>query len=95
MSDLMSSYWQDRKVLVTGAGGFIASHLVEALVGLDARVKAFVRYNSRGDPGLLQQLSPDIFSRLEIVAGDLRDLTAVKDAMQNVSHPISFHCFRD
>ena len=74
--------WHNRPVLVTGAGGFIASHLVEALVHLGARVRAFVRYNSRGDPGLLSLLPPGIYSQLEIAAGDLRDLSAVQSALE-------------
>ena len=45
-----------KQVLVTGAGGFIASHLVERLVADGAQVRAFVRYNSRGDWGLLKLL---------------------------------------
>jgi NAD dependent epimerase/dehydratase len=76
-----SPYWTDRPVLVTGAGGFIASHLVEQLVALGARVRAFVRYNSRGDPGLLALLPPEVQSRLDLVAGDLRDLPAVRAAL--------------
>jgi NAD dependent epimerase/dehydratase len=82
----MSSFWQDRPVLVTGAGGFIASHLVEALVQAGARVRAFVRYNSRGDPGLLALLPPETYAKIEIVAGDLRDLPAVQGAVQGVTH---------
>ena len=82
----MKGYWQDKEVLVTGAGGFIASHLVEALVTEGAIVRAFVRYNSRGDPGMLAQLAPEVFAKLKIVPGDLRDLPAVTAAMQGVSH---------
>jgi NAD dependent epimerase/dehydratase len=82
----MDEFWEDKDVLVTGAGGFIASHLVERLVGCRAKVKAFVRYNSRGDPGLLAQVEPRILRQVEIVAGDLRDLSAVKSAMRGVSH---------
>jgi nucleoside-diphosphate-sugar epimerase len=78
------SYWQDRSILVTGAGGFIASHLIENLVNQGARVRAFVRYNSRGDPGLLRKLSPDIFSKLDVVSGDLRDLPAVQEAFSEI-----------
>jgi dTDP-glucose 4,6-dehydratase len=85
----MSNFWQDTPVLVTGAGGFIASHLVETLVRQKAKVRAFVRYNSRGDPGLLTLLPPEIFSQVEIVAGDLRDLPAVKDAARDVQ--VIFH----
>jgi len=72
--------------LVTGAGGFIGSHLVESLVGLGASVRAFVRYNSRGDPGLLTQLPPRALERVEIFAGDLRDLAAVQAAMRDRTH---------
>ncbi|MFZ5910075.1 MAG: GDP-mannose 4,6-dehydratase [Chloroflexota bacterium] len=73
-----------KKVLVTGAGGFIASHLVERLVSDGAQVKAFVRYNSRGDVGLLRLLPADVFSQVEVVAGDLRDADAVRAAMKGV-----------
>ncbi len=72
--------------MVTGAGGFIASHLVEALVLRKAQVRAFVRYNSRGDPGLLRLLAPEVLKQIEIVAGDLRDLPAIRAAMEGVTH---------
>lgn len=72
-------------VLVTGAGGFIGSHLVESLVRLEARVRCFIRYNSRGDHGLLGLLPSDVFDRLEIIQGDLRDTDAVVDAVKGVS----------
>ena len=86
---MSKSDWQGRKVLVTGAGGFIGSHLVEALLNHGAQVRAFVRYNSRGDPGLLTHLSPEQFSQLEMVFGDLRDLPAVTTAMDDIE--IVFH----
>lgn len=76
--------WTDREVLVTGAGGFIGSHLTEQLVVKGARVRAFVRYNSRGDRGLLGLLRPDIVSRLTVIAGDLRDVEAVREAARGV-----------
>lgn len=82
----MDAYWQGKPVLVTGAGGFIASHLVEALVLQGARVRAFVRYNSRGDPGLLALLPADRLSQVEIMAGDLRDLPALQLAMSGMTH---------
>ncbi len=82
----MTGYWQGKEVLVTGAGGFIASHLVETLVSRGAVVRAFVRYNSRGDPGMLSQLAPEVFTTLKLIYGDLRDLPAVMAAMQGVSH---------
>ena len=76
--------WKDRQVLVTGAGGFIASHLVERLVNDGARVRAFTRYNSRNDVGMLKLISPDVFSQLEIIRGDLRDVEAVRTAARDV-----------
>jgi dTDP-glucose 4,6-dehydratase len=82
----MTSFWLTRPVLVTGAGGFIASHLVETLVAHGARVRAFVRYNSRGDPGLIKLLPPETIAQVEIIAGDLRDASAVKAAARGVSH---------
>jgi len=67
-------------VLVTGAGGFIGSRLVEALSSKGARVKAFVRYNSRADIGLLKALPADVLARVETVMGDLRDEDALEKA---------------
>ena len=85
----MNGFWKDRPVLVTGEGGFIGSHLVESLLGQGARVRAFVRYTSRKDPGLLRQLSPEDFARLEIIAGDLRDEHAVRQAVKGCQ--VVFH----
>ena len=81
-----NNFWKDRKVLVTGAGGFIGSHLVETLVSEGAQVRVFVRYNSRASLGLLHQLSEPIRTELEIVFGDLRDMVAVEDAVRGMSH---------
>ncbi len=75
------TFWQDRLVLVTGAGGFIASHLIELLVAEGAQVHAFVRYNSRNDPGMLDLLDDKVTRKLEIVAGDLRDADAIRAAV--------------
>ena len=82
----MGSFWGGKKVLVTGAGGFIGSHLVETLVEQGSRVRAFVRYNSRGEPGLLAQLPEDRQQQIEVIAGDLRDLPTVRRAVEGVSH---------
>lgn len=62
-----------RKVLVTGAGGFIGSHLVERLVHDGANVRAFVHYNSRNDWGLLELLPAPVKQALEVVKGDAQD----------------------
>ena len=70
-----------KKVLVTGAGGFIASHLCEELVRKGARVKAFIRYNSRNDWGKLEELPADILSEIEVVAGDIQDPFFVDSAV--------------
>ncbi len=71
-------------VLVTGAGGFIGSHLSERLVEEGARVRAFVRYNSRGDIGSLRYASRAHVAAMEIIRGDLRDSEAVRGAVRGV-----------
>jgi dTDP-glucose 4,6-dehydratase len=76
--------WKSRRVLVTGAGGFIGSHLVEALVARGANVRAFLRYTSRPDPGLLRFAAPGIEDDIEIVRGDLRDSDAVRVASDGI-----------
>jgi len=65
------------RVLVTGAGGFIGSHLCEQLIGTGAAVRGLVRYRSQGRLGLLQYVDPSVSSAIEIVAGDLRDFDTV------------------
>lgn len=79
----MSDLARAGRVLVTGAGGFIGSHLVERLLADGVRVRAFVRYTSRSDLGLLNQLGSDALASLEVVHGDLRDSSAVLNAMQD------------
>ena len=70
--------WKDKNVLITGAGGFIGSHLVERLVCLGANVKAFVRYNSRNDYGEIEYFPRNTLSKIKIIAGDLRDQDAIR-----------------
>ena len=79
-------FWEGKQVLVTGAGGFIASHLVEVLVKNGASVRALVRYNSRNDPGLLAMLPTEVFQEVEIIPGDLRDLETVQKVVKGTSH---------
>ena len=85
----MSDPLYTRNVLVTGAGGFIGSHLVEALIARGANVRAFVRYNSRGDAGFLRELDAKIIKQVEIIGGDLRDEDAVRKAVQG--QQVVFH----
>src|SRR5512136_230431 len=66
------------RVLITGAGGFIGSHLCELCLAEGAEVRAFVHYNSRSDWGMLEDLDRKMLRRIEIVAGDLRDAEAVR-----------------
>jgi len=75
------SSWAGRSVLVTGAAGFIGSHLAEALVRAGASVRAFVRYNSRGDNGWLEACEPEVLRELEIFRGDLANPEAVVGAI--------------
>jgi dTDP-glucose 4,6-dehydratase len=74
---------KNKTVLVTGAGGFIGSQLVEVLLAEGASVRAFVRYNSRGDPGLLRLCPPELAEKLEVIPGDLRDPQAVHAAVRD------------
>jgi len=69
------------KVLVTGADGFIGSHLAEALVHCGHDIRAFVMYNSFDSWGWLDQSPQEIVDAMEVVAGDIRDPFAVKRAM--------------
>jgi NAD dependent epimerase/dehydratase len=72
------------RILITGAGGFIGSHLTEALVERGNTVRAFVRYNGRGDAGLLRELPKPARDQIEIIYGDLRDSHAVFEAARGV-----------
>jgi dTDP-glucose 4,6-dehydratase len=76
-------------VLVTGAGGFIGSHLAELLARAGANVRAFVRYTSRGDHGWLEDADPEAAKAIEVFRGDLANPEAVSDAMRGCE--VVFH----
>lgn len=73
-----------KKVLVTGADGFIGSHLTELLVEKGYQVKAFVYYNSFNTWGWLDTLPQDKMREIEVFSGDIRDPNGVREAMKGV-----------
>lgn len=79
----------DKKVLVTGAGGFIGSHLVETLVKRGIRVRAFVHYNSFNSWGWLDYLDGAVKDTIEVVAGDIRDPYFVNKTVKGID--VVFH----
>ena len=80
---------KDSKIMVTGADGFIGSHLVEKLVDDGFRVRAFVCYNSFNSWGWLDSLPKEKLARIEIFSGDIRDPNGVRTALRDVE--IVFH----
>ena len=90
-----------KKILVTGADGFIGSHLVEQLIKKGENVKAFVYYNSFGNWGWLDTFPKELLDEIEIFAGDIRDPNGVRTAMNEVDEvyhlaaliaiPFSYH----
>lgn len=90
-----------KKILVTGADGFIGSHLVEALVRGGSDVRAFVLYNSFNSWGWLDRCDPEVVRQLDVFAGDVRDPNGVRTAMQGcevvlhlaalIAIPYSYH----
>lgn len=77
------------KALVTGAGGFIGSHLVERLVREGTEVTAFVHYNSRSDIGMLADADPEILRKIRIAFGDLKDPNSLRAPMRGAE--VVFH----
>lgn len=73
-----------KKILVTGADGFIGSHLVEALIAEGKAVRAFTQYNSFNSAGWLDTIDPKIMKEVEIFSGDIRDPNGVRKSMEEV-----------
>lgn len=73
-----------KKVLVTGADGFIGSHLTEELVRKGFQVRAFVFYNSFNNWGWLDTLPKNILNKIEIFSGDIRDPNGIREAMRDI-----------
>lgn len=78
-----------KKVLVTGADGFIGSHLVEGLIEEGCSVRAFVYYNSFNSWGWLDTLSKETLGKIEVFSGDIRDPNGVRKSMEGID--VVFH----
>lgn len=81
--------WSGRKVAITGAAGFIGSHLCERLVELDADVTALVRYNSRGSYGFMDNFPKETQDKIKVVLGDIRDQNIFRAILPDVE--VVFH----
>jgi len=80
---------ESSRVLVTGAGGFIGSHLVQRLIDDGASVTAFVRYNSTSSTGFIDSIPDQYSSEIETISGDISEIDDVEKAMQG--QDVVFH----
>jgi dTDP-glucose 4,6-dehydratase len=87
--DILQIGFEMKKILVTGADGFIGSHLAEALVKTGYSVRALTQYNSFGSRGWLDQVDDQVLDRMECFAGDIRDATFVQNLMKDCQ--VVFH----
>jgi len=84
-----AGYWKNRKILITGAGGFIGSHLTERLLREGSVVRTFIRYNSANSFGLLESI-PEMYRRdIEIHSGDITDEASILPALKDTE--VVFH----
>ena len=86
---MATAFWKEKKTFISGAGGFIGSHLVQELLAQGADVTCFLRYNSNSTWGNLEYLDPADKKRIRVVFGDLKDTDGVMKSVKG--HDVVFH----
>ena len=82
----MSNYLKNKNVLITGADGFIGSHLTEKLAEYDCNIKAMTMYNSFNNWGWLENINPNILKNIQVVSGDIRDTKFVNESCKKIDY---------